>query len=87
MQNSEKHEEGKMYGTAKECADKRLRRITVALSEEDYETVINIADAKGISNSEVINLLIKTPIRQIEKQELLIAQSPKAVAFDLITKG
>jgi predicted DNA binding CopG/RHH family protein len=76
-----------MYGTPKDNNDKRLNRITVTLSCSDMETVEEIADAKGMSNSEVINLLIKPTIRNILEQKELIVTNPMAVAFDLMTKG
>ena len=77
----------KLYGASKDSKDKKLSRITVSLGYEDMELIEEIADAKNISNSEVINLLIKPTIQTIREQEALIKQSPLTVAFDLVTKG
>ncbi|MDR2099982.1 MAG: hypothetical protein LBP40_04030 [Campylobacteraceae bacterium] len=76
-----------LYGASGENGDKKMCRVTVSLSSMDLEFVSEIADAKSLSNSEVINLLIKPAIRRISEQEKLIKTNPKAVAFDLITKG
>ncbi|MDR0666838.1 MAG: hypothetical protein LBF71_05450 [Campylobacteraceae bacterium] len=76
----------KLYGASKDSNDKKLSRITVSLGYEDMELIEEIADAKNISNSEVINLLIRPTIRLIKEQEALIKENPKAVAFDLVTK-
>ena len=76
-----------LYGSARDNSNKRLKRITVALSLNDMELIEEIADAKGLSNSEVINLLIRPTIQTVREQEDLIKQSPLTVAFDLVTKG
>ncbi|MDR1007836.1 MAG: ribbon-helix-helix domain-containing protein [Campylobacteraceae bacterium] len=76
-----------IYGEAISNSNKRLNRITVTLSSSDMELVEEIADAKGLSNSEVINLLVKPTIKNILKQKELIVVNPMVVAFDLMTKG
>jgi hypothetical protein len=76
-----------LYGESVDCEGKKISRVTVSLSSTDLEFVTEIADAKNISNSEVINLLIKPTIQSILKQRELIAKNPVAVAFDLVTKG
>jgi hypothetical protein len=75
----------KLYGKSTRDDGKKLNRVTVALSSADYKLVEAIADAKGLSNSEVINLLIKPTMKLVEEQEELIKESPLSVAFDLIT--
>jgi metal-responsive CopG/Arc/MetJ family transcriptional regulator len=74
-----------MYGEPAEDNGKKISRVTVSLSSADLEFVNEIADAKNISNSEVINLLIKPTIQMIRAQETLIKENPLSVAFDLIT--
>ncbi|MDR1461467.1 MAG: hypothetical protein LBI78_07470 [Campylobacteraceae bacterium] len=76
-----------LYGESVDCEGKKISRVTVSLICTDLEFVTEIADAKNISNSEVINLLIQPTIQSILKQKELIAKNPKAVAFDLVTKG
>ncbi|MDR2790245.1 MAG: hypothetical protein LBB59_04655 [Campylobacteraceae bacterium] len=76
-----------LYGESIDNSGKKISRVTVSLSSADLEFVSAIADAKSLSNSEVINLLIKPTIRRISEQEKLIKSNPKAVAFDLVTKG
>jgi hypothetical protein len=75
-----------LYGESIDNSGKKISRVTVSLSSTDLEFVSEIADAKSLSNSEVINLLIKPTIRRISEQEKLIKSNPKAVAFDLITR-
>lgn len=79
--------EAQLFGEREEDEGKKVKRVTVSLSLEDWEIVDMIADEKNLPHSEVINLLIKPTIRTIRKQEELIAQSPRLVAFDLVTSN
>lgn len=77
--------EAQLFGEREDDENKKVERITVSLSSEDWEIVNMIANEKNIPHSKVINLLIQPTIRTIRKQEELIAQSPRLVAFDLVT--
>ena len=71
--------EAQLFGEREEDEGKKVNRVTV------WEIVDMIADEKNLPHSEVVNLLIKPTIRTIQKQEELIAKSPRLVAFDLVT--
>jgi hypothetical protein len=75
-----------LYGASKNSGDKKLKRATVSLVPHTYDLIAEIADAKGITVAEVINLLVEQGVGFILEQEKLIKTSPIAVAFDLATK-
>lgn len=77
----------KFYGSIRDDTDKKLERVTVSMSQSDYKFIKEIADAKGLSNSEVINNMLKPTMQAILKQKELIVVNPMAVAFDLMTSG
>lgn len=75
-----------LYGEYKDSGDKKLKRLTLSMSDLDYDFIADIANCKNLSQSEAVNLLLKPMLKRIEEQENLIVENPRAVAFDLVTR-
>ena len=76
-----------LFGEKIEDNNKKLNRITASFSDDVYRLIEGIAEAKNLSLSEVVNLLVEAKLRDIQQQKRLIETKPLVVAFDLLVRG
>ena len=76
-----------LFGEPVEVDNKKLNRVTTSFGAIEYELLEEIAEGKNLSLSEVVNLLVKAKLKDIQEQKRLIEDKPLIVAFDIATRG
>ena len=74
-----------LFGSTTTHKSKKDNRITTSFPDDIYNFIYDIAEEKDLSFSEVVLRLVEPTVEQIQKQEDLIRDNPKIVAFDLVT--